>query len=252
MSSHSRRIFRRSGVTSPRMRTAKPGPGKGWRCRTSSGMPRSRPILRTSSLNKSLSGSISLSFILSGRPPTLWWVLMVCDGPRTERDSITSGYSVPCTSHSTLPSAFSMRCASSSKTAMNSLPMILRLVSGSVTPASLLRKRSVESTATRRSPRLSRRPCCTFSNSFLRRTPLFTNTQVSREEPWSSRMARSTSVAATAESTPPERAQIARPSPTVWRTLAMVASIKCWAVQVGFAPQIFSAKLRKMSVPDWV
>jgi len=27
----------------------------------------------------------------SGRPPTLWWVLIVADGPRTDTLSITSG-----------------------------------------------------------------------------------------------------------------------------------------------------------------
>ena len=42
---------------------------------------------------------------------------------------------------------------------------------------------------------------CTWANSFLRRTPLFTKTQVRR-----SPMARSTRTAATEESTPPERA----------------------------------------------
>ena len=107
-----------------------------------------------------------------------------------------------------------MRRASSSKTSMNSLPMILRFFSGSLTPASFFRKRSVASTATRCSPSLSRRFCCTFSNSFLRSTPLLTKTQVSRDLPVASRMARSTSTAATDESTPPESAQMARPLPT--------------------------------------
>jgi hypothetical protein len=50
-----------------------------------------------------------------------------------------------------------MRVASSSKTAMNSAPMRLRLVSGSVTPASCARKRSLASTATMLRPSLSRR-----------------------------------------------------------------------------------------------
>ena len=53
--------------------------------------PSWRPTARTSSLNSSRSGSISSSFIRSGRPPTLWCVLIVADGPRTETDSITSG-----------------------------------------------------------------------------------------------------------------------------------------------------------------
>ncbi len=36
---------------------------------------------------------------------------------------------------------------------------------------------------------------------------------------------------------------MARPSPTVWRTLAMVASMKCCAVQVGLAPQMFESEV---------
>jgi len=48
-----------------------------------------------------------------------------------------------------------------------------------------------------------------FSNSFLRSTPLLTKTQVRRVFPESLRMARSTSTAATEESTPPESAQMA-------------------------------------------
>ena len=70
--------------------------------------------------------------------------------------------------------------------------------------------------------------------------------------PGPSRMARSTSTAATEESTPPESAQIARPLPTCCFTWATVASIKCWGVQEGFAPQMLSAKLRRMSVPSGV
>ena len=54
-------------------------------------MPRSRPTARTSSLNSSRSGSTSVKRIRSGRPPTLWWLLMTAEGPRTETDSMTSG-----------------------------------------------------------------------------------------------------------------------------------------------------------------
>ncbi len=151
---------------------------------------------------------------------------------------------MPCTSHSTCPCCCAMRCASSSKTAMNSLPMILRLRSGSVTPASFARNRSVASTASRFRPSLSRRLCCTFSNSFLRSTPLLTKTQVRR-----SPMARCTSVAATEESTPPESAQMARPSPTVRRTEATVSSMKCWFVHSGRAWQMPKMKFFRMSVP---
>ena len=59
--------------------------------RSAAAGPSSRPSARTSSLNSSRSGSTSLSFISSGSPPTLWWLLMVADGPLNETDSITSG-----------------------------------------------------------------------------------------------------------------------------------------------------------------
>ena len=49
------------------------------------------PSRRTSSLKSSRSGSTSASFITSGSPPTLWWLLMVADGPLKETLSMTSG-----------------------------------------------------------------------------------------------------------------------------------------------------------------
>ncbi len=54
-------------------------------------MPRASPAARTSSLKSSRSGSMSLSFMRSGRPPTLWWLLMTALGPRTLTLSMTSG-----------------------------------------------------------------------------------------------------------------------------------------------------------------
>lgn len=55
----------------------------------------------TSSLNRSLSGSMSFNFISLGRPPTLWWLLIVWEWvlplPGGGQDSITSGYKVPWT-----------------------------------------------------------------------------------------------------------------------------------------------------------
>ncbi len=57
-----------------------------------SGSPSSRPSARTSSLKSSRSGSTSFSPIFSGSPPTLWWLLIVTEGPpENETDSITSG-----------------------------------------------------------------------------------------------------------------------------------------------------------------
>ena len=88
------------------------------------------------------------------------------------------------------------------------------------------------------SPSLSRSICCTLSNSFFLSTPLFTKMQVSRDLPLASRSARSTSTAATEESTPPESAQMARPFPTCCRTCSTVESMKCCGVHSGFAPQI--------------
>ncbi len=81
----------RSSVTSPSTRMARPGPGKGWRFTEASGSPSSRPSRRTSSLKSSRNGSTSPSFITSGSPPTLWWLLMVALGPLKETDSMTSG-----------------------------------------------------------------------------------------------------------------------------------------------------------------
>ena len=72
-------------------RIASPGPGNGCRPSSASGRPSLRPTARTSSLNSSRSGSTSLRFMRSGSPPTLWWVLIVADGPRTDTLSITSG-----------------------------------------------------------------------------------------------------------------------------------------------------------------
>ena len=51
----------------------RPGPGNGCLNTKYSGIPSSRPTFLTSSLNKSLNGSmISLKSTQSGNPPTLW------------------------------------------------------------------------------------------------------------------------------------------------------------------------------------
>src|SRR6267143_643342 len=67
-----------SRFTSPRMRTPRPGPGKGCRNTISRGSPDARPSSRTSSLKSSRRGSRSFRCRVSGRPPTLWCDLMVC------------------------------------------------------------------------------------------------------------------------------------------------------------------------------
>ena len=54
------------------IRIPRPGPGNGCLNTKYSGIPNSKPTLRTSSLNKSRNGSmISLKSTASGKPPTL-------------------------------------------------------------------------------------------------------------------------------------------------------------------------------------
>jgi len=84
-----RSVARRSGVTSPMMRTPRPGPGKGWRQTISGGRPSSSPTRRTSSLNRARRGSTSSKSKSSGSPPTLWWDLM--RAASGVPDSMTSG-----------------------------------------------------------------------------------------------------------------------------------------------------------------
>ncbi len=142
----------------------------------------------------------------SGRPPTLWWLLMfaaVC-----EPDSITSGYSVPCTRN--LAPVCSR--ATSSNTRMNSSPIALRLPSGSVTPASFARNRSCAFTCTSGTWKCRANVSSTCSGSPSRFSPWSTNTHVS----WSP-IARYTRSAATEESTPPESAHRTCASPTCAR-----------------------------------
>ena len=110
--------------------------------------------------------------------------------------------------------------------------MILRLRSGSATPSSFFRKRRQASTNTtlRRSRAAKRRR--TWTASSLRSRPLSTNTQVRRLP-----IARCTMSAATAESTPPESAQITRPfAPTCSRTRSVASSTNDAGVPVAPAP----------------
>ena len=102
------------------------------------------PTSRTWSLKSSRNGSISLrpcpSAIRLGRPPTLWWVLMVALGPLKEILSITSGHNVPCKNHSILLAlaerveASSIVLNSSSETPINLRPINPRFCSGSSIP----------------------------------------------------------------------------------------------------------------------
>jgi len=135
------------------------------------------------------------------------------------------------------------RC-SSSNTRMNSRPMILRFSSGSVTPANALRKRSAPSTTRSFTPVAATKSRSTCSASPLRSSPWSTKTQVSR-----SPMARCTIAAATAESTPPDSPQIARPfGPIVSRTFSTASSTMLSIVQVGRQPAA-SRKRLSTAVP---
>ena len=131
-----------------------------------------------------------------------------------------------------------------SNTRMNSRPIVLRLVSGSVTPASAVRKRSRASTVCSLAPVAATKSFSTCSRSPARSSPWSTNTQVSR-----SPIARWTSAAATAESTPPDSPQIARPSPTCSRIAATVSSMIEAIVQPGAMPATSCRKRRSTSWP---
>src|SRR6185312_15375081 len=130
---------------------------------------------------------------------------------------------------------------------MNSAPMILRLASGSVTPARRARKRSSAWTATSGTLKWSRKAATTWSPSLRRIRPWSTNTHVS----WSP-TARCTSAAATDESTPPDSPQITRASPTSARIRTTSRSTKEPGVHVGCKPQIRNRKFSISSRPRGV
>ena len=98
--------------------------------------------------------------------------------------------------------------ASSSKTLINSSPIIFLLVSGSSTPASLLKNLSSASTLINLDLNLFPNTSSTSSPSFFLRSPWSTKIQVKF-----SPIASFNSAAATDESTPPDNAQSAFPSP---------------------------------------
>jgi hypothetical protein len=173
----------------------------------------------------------------AGSPPTLWWLLIVWLGPFTLLDSITSGYSVPCTSHATPaqpPSALrDLRVASSSKTAINSRQSPSASLRIGHTQPACARNRSLASTATTFSPSSSRIVFCTLANSSLRSTPLFTKMQVSRLPNRPCHQHRRHD-----ESTPPTQPADRVPRPTCARIPSTVVWIKCAGVQSCSAPQI--------------
>ncbi len=109
--------------------------------------------------------------------------------------------------------------------------MIFRFCSGSDTPARASRKRFSASTTFSFAPVAATKSFSTCSVSPLRISPWSTYTQVSWEP-----MAFCTRAAATAESTPPERPQMARLSPTCSRIRAICSSTTLVVVQVGSMP----------------
>ena len=125
---------------------------------------------------------------------------------------------------------------------MNSRPMILRFSSGSCTPSSAPRNWSLASTTSRASKTASKSErTCSVSPSRI--IPWSTYTHVSR-----SPIARCTIAAATAESTPPESAQIARPSPIWARIDSTCSSTMLSIVQVCRQPAM---SCRKCSSTFW-
>lgn len=130
-----------------------------------------------------------------------------------------------------------------SKIRMNSRPMILRFSSGSLTPSNAARNWSWASTTLSCAPVAATKSFSTCSTSPLRSRPWSTNTQVSWEP-----MARCTSAPATAESTPPLSAQMARFSPIWVRMRSTCSSTMFTMVQVRRHPAA-SRKRRSTSVP---
>ena len=120
----------------------------------------------------------------------------------------------------------------SSNTRMNSSPIALRFSSGSVTPASRSKKRSLASTWMSSIPWCRWNVSTTWAASPLRSRPVSTKTQVS----WGP-TARCTSAAATEESTPPDSPQMTRSWPTWARICSIEVSMIDAIVQVGSQPQ---------------
>ena len=95
-------------------------------------------MARTSSLNRKRSGSTSLSAIFSGRPPTLWWLLILCAAwafRRARFDHIRIDGAL----HQEIHLA-ELRAPAASNARMKVSPMARRLCSGSVMPRSAYRK----------------------------------------------------------------------------------------------------------------
>src|SRR5256712_743114 len=157
-------------------------------------------------------GSTSFSFIVAGRPATLWCVLI--RSRSCPPLSIQSGAIVPWTRNSARNLS-----ASRSKTSMNVLPMIARFRSGSSTPFRPAKNASAAWTTVNTTPSPFR-VLETCSVSPFRMRPVSTYTPTRR-----SPRARLASTAAVVLSTPPEHATTARPPPTAPRIAATCSSM---------------------------
>ena len=135
----------------------------------------------------------------------------------------------------------------SSKIRMNSSPMALRLSSGSMTPANRSKKRSAARTWISSMPCVFWKVSTTCSPSPARMRPVSTKTQVSLEP-----MALCTRAAATAESTPPDSPQMARPSPTCSRMAATAESMTEVMVQSPAHPHTSCTNRPRRSWPHGV
>mmetsp|Transcript_69985 Transcript_69985/g.137585 ORF Transcript_69985/g.137585 Transcript_69985/m.137585 type:complete len:238 (+) Transcript_69985:571-1284(+) len=128
---------------------------------------------------------------------------------------------------------------------MNVLPMILRFVSGSLTPSSLERNTSSASSNCRLMPSSPCSRVTTSELSSLRRHPLSTRIAWKRFP-----MALCMSTAATVESTPPDTAPITCPlGPTVTRTCSMKRSASSVMFHVVGAWHTPTTKLASTSLP---
>ena len=123
--------------------------------------------------------------------------------------------------------------------------MIFRFCSGSVTPASADRNWPAASTTVRSTPVAATKSFSTCSASPWRSRPWSTNTQVSRDP-----MARWTSAAATAESTPPDSPQIARPASPICARIALICS-STMLPTVQVAGQPAAARNRRSTSRPW-
>ena len=141
-------------------------------------------------------------------------------------------------------SACPMESDASSKVLMNSSPMIFLFFSGSVTPLSLLKKRSSAFILMKFIPKRPLKVSSTRSPSSFLRRPWSTKTHV-RSLP----MALLKSAAHTEESTPPERARRTFLPLSSLRYFSMELSMKSSILQSAFSSAILNRKLERMFFP---